>query len=361
MREALRQVGDAVLVLAFVSGGSKSPGVPLLCDMAGELHGLAPGATVVVMETPTALGDGAEREGAVAVSLMAFAASVFSVTPLLLDAEAETASLAETLHEAARGGAARVTAPRVTLTFLGPKAHTAGSLAGLADADLPPVAGAGSRAVVGAMPGELPRALTAAVLPLVTRLGVAICASPAVEVLTPWAPITEVEGTFVRRVGDRPFLEALTAASNGRNEKDPVLVAVRSTDPARWAPLVRAVAGVDPRRGAVAVAEALPIGTEVALAVRSAKEARSDFHQRLAAIARGVGGASVAGALVCSCAGRGKNLFGHKDVDATLVRTRFPGPQAGLYGAFELTPWGQEGGARFQLFSAVATVFFRPS
>ncbi len=361
MREALRQVGEASLSVAFVSGGPKSPGVALLADIVGELGALAPGAVVVAMETPTALGDGSEREGAVALSLLTFGRGVFSVTPTLLDAESEGEPIADVLHRAAGAHRAEDLSPRVTLAFLGPKAHTAGSLAGLADPSLPPIAGAGSKAVVGALPGEIPRALTAAVLPLVTRLGVAICASPAVEILTPWAPITEVEGTFVRRVGDRPFLEALTAATGGRGERDPVLVAVRSADPTRWAPLVRAVAGVDPRRGAVAVAEPLPRGAEVALAVRSAKDARSDFHQRLAAIARGLGGASVAGALVCSCAGRGKNLFGHKDVDATLVRTRFPGPQAGLYGAFELTPWGQEGGGRFQLFSAVATVFFRPS
>lgn len=361
MRECLRQVGDACLAVAFVSGGPKPPGPAVLADIAGELMALAPGAAVVAMETPAVIGDGAEREGAIALSLMTFGAGAFAVQPTLLDAEIEHASLAAALHAAATrvpDGAAR---PRVTLAFLGPKAHTAGSLVGLSDRSLPPVTGAGAKALVGAMPGEIPVPLAAAVLPLVTRLGVAICASPAVEVISPWAPITEVEGTFLRRVGDKPFLDALNAATAGRSERDPVLVAVRSEDSERWAPLVRAVAGVDARRGAVAVAEPLPHGAEVALAVRSVRDARSDFHQRLAAIGRGLGGASVAGSLVCSCAGRGHGLFGHKDVDATLVRTRFPGPQAGLYGAFELTPWGQEGGARFQLFSAVATVFFRPS
>lgn len=360
MRECLRQVGDASLVVAFVSGGSKPPGPALLADLAGEFMALAPGAAVVAMETPTVIGDGAEREGAIALSLMAFGAGAFAVRPTLLDAEIEHAGLAAALHAAALR-APEGARPKVTLGFLGPKAHTAGSLAGFSDRSLPPVTGAGAKALVGAMPGEIPVPLAAAVLPLVTRLGVAICASPAVEVITPWAPITEVEGNFLRQVGDKPFLEALNAAAAGRAERDPVLVAVKSEEAERWAPLVRAVAGVDARRGAVAVAEPLPLGTEVALAVRSARDARSDFHQRLAAIGRALGGASVAGSLVCSCAGRGQGLFGHKDVDATLVRTRFPGPQAGLYGAFELTPWGQEGGGRFQLFSAVATVFFRPS
>jgi hypothetical protein len=139
--------------------------------------------------------------------------------------------------------------------------------------------------------------------------------------------------------------------------RDPLLVLIRGVE--GEAALVRTIAGADPARSAVAIADVLPLGAEVAFGVRDAAAARGDLAARLAAVARASGGATPAAALMFTCAGRGKGLFGVGDVDAKALRSKFAAPAAGMQSAFELAPWG--GVTRAHLYKAVSSIFHRPS
>lgn len=76
--------------------------------------------------------------------------------------------------------------------------------------------------------------------------------------------------------------------------------------------LVRSVLGADRGRGVLAVGAEVPVGATVQFHVRDASSAHHDLTERLA-------GVEGDGALVFTCNGRGRSLFGVDDHDATTV------------------------------------------
>ena len=98
--------------------------------------------------------------------------------------------------------------------------------------------------------------------------------------------------------------------------------------------LVRAVVGADREAGALAVGERVSVGTTVQFHVRDADAADEDLRAALA----GRGGD---GALVFTCNGRGRHLFGEPDHDARLVQAAVgSGAVAGMFCAGEIGPIG---------------------
>ncbi|MEN3271507.1 MAG: hypothetical protein V7636_268 [Actinomycetota bacterium] len=97
--------------------------------------------------------------------------------------------------------------------------------------------------------------------------------------------------------------------------------------------IVRNVLGADPRLGAVAVGDEVQVGATVQLQVRDASTADEDLRALLR-------GRSASGALVFTCNGRGTQLFGMPDHDATVITDALGAPLAGMSCAGEIGPIG---------------------
>jgi small ligand-binding sensory domain FIST len=94
------------------------------------------------------------------------------------------------------------------------------------------------------------------------------------------------------------------------------------------------VLGADRATGAVVVGDAVPVGSTVQFQVRDATSADEDLHAVLA-------GRAARGALVFTCNGRGRRLFGTPDHDASVVNDLLGAPAvAGMFCAGELGPVG---------------------
>jgi small ligand-binding sensory domain FIST len=98
--------------------------------------------------------------------------------------------------------------------------------------------------------------------------------------------------------------------------------------------LVRSIVGADRQRGALSVGAMVEVGTTVQFHVRDASSADDDLRALLA-------GRQAEGALVFTCNGRGRQLFGEPDHDAQLVaEVTSGGAVAGMFCAGEVGPVG---------------------
>lgn len=103
--------------------------------------------------------------------------------------------------------------------------------------------------------------------------------------------------------------------------------------------LVRNLIGVDPRNGAVAVAERLRVGQQVQFQLRDADASRQELRHLLRNLAK-ASEPPLAG-LLFACLGRGKGLYGEADGDVRIAQGEFPGlPMAGAFCNGEIGPVG---------------------
>jgi small ligand-binding sensory domain FIST len=110
--------------------------------------------------------------------------------------------------------------------------------------------------------------------------------------------------------------------------------------------LIREIAGMDPGSGAMALHGRIRPYQVVQFHLRDARTATADLDQRLARLPRLAGVAPDAqGALLISCVGRGRALYGSTGHDSQHVRDALGAlPMAGLFASGEL---GQVGGQLF--------------
>jgi small ligand-binding sensory domain FIST len=121
-------------------------------------------------------------------------------------------------------------------------------------------------------------------------------------------------------------------------DRSEMLLSSGSTHPSAF--LVRNLIGVDPRNGAVAVAERMRVGQKVQFQLRDAEASRQDARQLLGRQAM-EGGEPLA-ALLFACLGRGEGLYGEADGDVKLCREVFATvPIAGLFCNGEIGPVGE--------------------
>jgi small ligand-binding sensory domain FIST len=103
--------------------------------------------------------------------------------------------------------------------------------------------------------------------------------------------------------------------------------------------LVRNLIGVDPRNGAVAVAERMRVGQKVQFQLRDAEASRQEARHLLRR--QSVEGAAPLAALLFACLGRGEGLYGEADGDVKLCREVFATvPIGGLFCNGEIGPVG---------------------
>ena len=101
--------------------------------------------------------------------------------------------------------------------------------------------------------------------------------------------------------------------------------------------LVRNLMGVDPRHGAMAVADSLQVGQRLQFQLRDSSTSRQELNGLLQEQRERC--SEPLAALLFACAGRGEGLYGESNVDGGLCRRQFPKlPISGLFCNGELGP-----------------------
>lgn len=156
--------------------------------------------------------------------------------------------------------------------------------------------------------------------------------------------VTRSERNVVYELAGRPALERLAEVVNGLSPDDRALaqrgihigrvINERKLDFEAGDFLIRNVIGGDRSVGALAVGDVVEIGSTVQFQVRDADSADADLRTLL-------GGHDGDGALVFTCNGRGRHLFGRPDHDAALVGAAVRGGAVGgMFCNGELGPIG---------------------
>jgi small ligand-binding sensory domain FIST len=179
-----------------------------------------------------------------------------------------------------------------------------------------------------------------------------VVAQGAAPIGEPWT-ITDVERNVLRSIGNRPALEVLRETLNGLSEemrgraaRNLLVGLVMNEYQDRFEQgdfLIRNLLGVDPESGALAIGAMPQVGQTIQFQVRDAEAADFDLKRQLENTRSRVDPDLVAGALLCTCNGRGVGLFGTPDHDAGLFAEQFEGvPLAGFFCNGEIGPVGDE-------------------
>lgn len=165
--------------------------------------------------------------------------------------------------------------------------------------------------------------------------------------------LTKVEQNLIHEIGNRNAYEVLVETVNGLTPDEQkkargnlfigLVVNEYAEEFHRGDFLVRNLLGGDPNSGVLAVGALPRAGQTIQFQRRDATAANEDMNELLARTKAQLAGAPIYGACLCSCNGRGSNLFGKPDHDAATVQREL-GP-LGLAGFFcngEIGPVGQK-------------------
>ena len=169
----------------------------------------------------------------------------------------------------------------------------------------------------------------------------------------PWI-VTECEANTVKSLGSRPALEVLqetlweldesTRERAARNLLVGLAMNEYQESHERGDFLIRNVMGADRESGTVAINAIPRVGQTFQFQFRDAQAADDDLRTRLSDLRDALEpDEEVLGALLCSCNGRGRGLFGEPDHDASALSEIFgPVPTAGFFCNGEIGPVGGE-------------------
>ena len=169
----------------------------------------------------------------------------------------------------------------------------------------------------------------------------------------PWI-VTDCEANTVKTLGSRPALEVLqeTLMELDEDTRDRavrnLLVGLAMNEyketHERGDFLIRNVMGADRESGVVAINAIPRVGQTFQFQFRDAQAADDDLRTRLSDLRDALQPEEeVLGALLCSCNGRGRGLFGEPDHDASALSEIFgPVPTAGFFCNGEIGPVGGE-------------------
>jgi small ligand-binding sensory domain FIST len=192
------------------------------------------------------------------------------------------------------------------------------------------------------------------------------CVSQGAAPVGPELTVTEAEGNVIRELAGRPALgrlrdaiEELTELERGMVANGLLLGIVIDGGKPEYRVgdfLVRPLLGADPEQGTVAVGAPIEPGTVVRMHARDARSADRDLRAALGLRVEALGGAAPAGALVFTCNGRGRGMFGMPHHDAMALSEELAGaPAAGFFAAGEIGPVG--GDPFLHGFTATVAVF----
>ncbi len=179
------------------------------------------------------------------------------------------------------------------------------------------------------------------------------CVSQGATPIGPELTITSGEGRLIKELAGRPALGALRAVLDRLDDAERemladgmllgIVVERGAADHQHGDFLVRSVLGGDPDTGTIAVGATIEEGQVVRVHARDAKSADRDLHEALALRRQALGSDAPAGALMFTCNGRGRGMFGTPDHDiAALAGELGDVPTAGFFAAGEIGPVGGE-------------------
>jgi len=352
---------DADLAVVFASGSHlAAPEVAL----EGVYEALDPGE-LIGCGAGGVLGDGREIEDGTAVAVWAAALGEGVATSFHAEVEPLDEGLAVSGLPDLSGAAGAILLPDpfsfptdVLLRDLAERAPGVPILGGLASARTREGASALFRGDAVAQQGAVGVRLDdVELLP---------CVSQGAAPLGPEMTITAAEGNVIHELAGKPALVRLRDVVESLGERERGLVGgglllglVVEADKPEYVQgdfLVRGLAGVDPEAGTVSVGAAVRPGQVVRLHARDAASADRDLHDALDLRLRALGGRPPAGALVFSCNGRGRGMFGISDHDAEALERDLGGaPAAGFFAAGEIGPVGGE--SFLHGFTATVAIF----
>lgn len=192
------------------------------------------------------------------------------------------------------------------------------------------------------------------------------CVSQGATPIGPELTITAGEGRVIHELAGRPALESLRGVIENLGAAERSILAegmllgivVEQGQPeyVHGDFLVRSVLGGDPEHGTIAVGAPISPGQVVRVHARDAGSADRDLHEALGLRREALGSDPAAGALMFTCNGRGRGMFGAPDHDAkTLAHELGSIPMAGFFAAGEIGPVGGE--SFLHGFTATVAVF----
>jgi small ligand-binding sensory domain FIST len=182
--------------------------------------------------------------------------------------------------------------------------------------------------------------------------------------------ITKAEGNIIYELGGRPAfacLQEVYAALPSEEQEMArrglhlgVTINEAKAQFDRGDFLVRGLMGVDQAEGSLAIGDIVKEGQTVQFHLRDRETASEDFNCLLDAQKRQMGDLRPEGALLFSCNGRGRRLFGRPHHDVTAVRAHLGDvPVSGFFAQGEIGPVGGEN--FLHGFTASVAIFYRPA
>ena len=163
--------------------------------------------------------------------------------------------------------------------------------------------------------------------------------------------VTKAEQNFVFELAGLSAVEALRQLYGTLSPKDQTLAQhalflgiVTNEQQAEFRRgdfLIRNLIGIDPSSGAIAVGDRIRVGQTVQFQIRDADTSREDLQHLLSEHAQTFAQTPVAGALLFSCLGRGRDLYGESHYDIRTIQAAIGTcPIAGFFCNGEIGPVG---------------------
>ncbi|HZE17263.1 MAG TPA: FIST N-terminal domain-containing protein, partial [Mycobacterium sp.] len=160
--------------------------------------------------------------------------------------------------------------------------------------------------------------------------------------------VTGAEDDVITELGGRPPLQRLREIVEGLPRDDQELVSKglqigilgdeHLAAPGQGDFLIRGLLGADPATGAIEIGEVVEVGATVQFQVRDAVGADKDLRLTVERATAELPGRPV-GALLFTCNGRGRRMFGVADHDASKITELLGGiPLAGFFAGGEIGP-----------------------
>ena len=192
------------------------------------------------------------------------------------------------------------------------------------------------------------------------------CVSQGATPVGPELTVTAADGHVISGLAGRPALERLRDAIEALNLDEQhkvagglllgIVIDEGKPEYEQGDFLVRGLIGADPEAGTIAVGADVEPGMVVRLHARDAASADRDLREALGLRRLALGDRPPAGALVFTCNGRGRQMFGAPDHDVSALADELAGaPAAGFFAAGEIGPVG--GDPFLHGFTATVAVF----
>jgi small ligand-binding sensory domain FIST len=160
--------------------------------------------------------------------------------------------------------------------------------------------------------------------------------------------VTGADGALITELGGRPPLQRLREIVEGLQPDEQELVShglqigivvdEHLAAPGQGDFMIRGLLGADPSTGTIEIGDAVEVGATVQFQVRDAAGADKDLRLAIERAGAQLPGRP-AGALLFTCNGRGRRMFGVADHDASTIEDLLGGiPLAGFFAAGEIGP-----------------------